>query len=49
LIPNLEIGGEYIYNNDGISSWIITGYIGEKFTCPQYFNQFDTGLTDGDG
>jgi hypothetical protein len=47
LIPNLAIGGEYIYNNDGISSWIITGYTGEKFTCPQFINQTDTGLNDG--
>jgi hypothetical protein len=45
--PFMEIGQEYIPNNDNTYSWIITGYTGERFTVPQFINQADTGLTDG--
>jgi hypothetical protein len=46
-------GEEYIYSltpgNDpaGVDLWIITGYTGEKYTCPTYHSNADTGLIDG--
>jgi len=52
-LANLSIGQEYIYQSapsDGdpyLSAWIITGYTGERFTCPVYYSQLDTGLDDG--
>lgn len=50
---NMNIGGQFLYNSgfvpddSGAVVWIITGYTGEKFTCPIYYGQIDTGLTDG--
>jgi hypothetical protein len=52
-LSNLGIGQEYLYNpsatpgDTSVSAWIITGYTGEKFTCPLYYSQLDTGLNDG--
>lgn len=49
----LEIGEEYIYSDQstpgdlGVVIWVITGYSGEKFSCPMYINNIDTGLNDG--
>ena len=46
-------GEEYIFSltpgNDpnGVDLWIITGYTGEKYTCPIYNSNADTGLIDG--
>lgn len=52
-LSNLRIGQEYLVDQNStagaldIGVWIITGYTGEKFTCPKYINQIDSGLTDG--
>lgn len=49
----LARGEEYLINatplNDdsGVNLWVITGYVGESFTCPIYFQNADTGLIDG--
>lgn len=51
----LRIGEEYLAAVDSQDNpleaqlWIITGYTGEKFTPPVFYNQLDTGLTDGTG
>lgn len=53
LLSNFEIGQEYLIDSTltpgslGVTVWIITGYTGEKFTCPRYYNQLDSGLNDG--
>jgi hypothetical protein len=41
-----ENGQHYINQADG-SILLITGYTGEKTTYPIYYNQVDSGLTDG--
>jgi hypothetical protein len=49
---NLRIGQEYLVSpsatpgDTALSAWIITGYTGERFTCPPFYNQLDTGLND---
>jgi hypothetical protein len=51
--PNMEIGQEYITDladvagSISIPVWIVTGYVGERFTVPTYYYQIDTGLNDG--
>lgn len=46
-------GEEYIFSAtpadepSGVALWIITGYTGEKYTCPIYHSNADTGLIDG--
>jgi hypothetical protein len=51
--PNWRIGEDYLAAIDPQSNpveaqlWLITGYTGEKFTLPRFYNQLDTGLTDG--
>jgi hypothetical protein len=50
---NLRIGQEYLINpgatpgDTSLNAWIITGYTGERFTCPPFYGQLDTGLNDG--
>lgn len=52
-LSDFRIGQEYLVDTTltpgslGIGIWIITGYTGEKFTCPKYYNQLDSGLNDG--
>jgi hypothetical protein len=49
----LARGEEYIYtltpgiDESEVNLWIITGYTGEKFSCPTYYQNADTGLIDG--
>lgn len=40
-------GQLYLISPDGTGVWIVTGYRGEKISCPTYYGQVDTGLDDG--
>jgi hypothetical protein len=52
-LSNLKIGQEYLINpsstpgDTSLNAWIITGYTGERFSCPQFYGQLDTGINDG--
>jgi hypothetical protein len=50
---NMEIGQEYLISaplvdgDAGVLVWIISGYTGERFSVPTYYQNADTGLDDG--
>jgi hypothetical protein len=54
LINQVSMGGNiyltaYDANGepDGKHNWLVTGYRGESFTFPYFYNQVDTALNDG--